>query len=98
MSIFSRLNKVSWIADVFTPLAVILMEVFWLYPWLVFIGKLPGLVTVQKTPLSLLSLIFLLGLSFIATRFFLKRKWPMPWIQTKYHGMRLGGDFSRVAY
>ena len=81
MSVFSRLNKVSWIADVFTPLAVILMECFWLYPWLVFIGKLPEL-QVQKTPLSLLSLIFLLGLSFVATRFFLKRKWPMPWIQT----------------
>ena len=81
MSLFSRLNKVNWIADVFTPLAVILMECFWLYPWLVFIGKLPEL-QVQKTPLSLLSLIFLLGLSFIATRFFLKRKWPMPWIQT----------------
>ena len=81
MSIISKLNKVNWIADVFTPLAVILMEVFWLYPWLVFIGKLPAL-TVQKTPLSLLSLIFLLGISFIATKFFLKRKWPMPWIQT----------------
>jgi uncharacterized membrane protein len=80
MSLFSRLNKISWIADIFTPLAVILMECFWLYPWLVFIGKLPEL-QVQKTPLCLLSLIFLLGLSFIATRFFLKRKWPMPWIQ-----------------
>jgi hypothetical protein len=57
------------------------MECFWLYPWLVFIGKLPDL-QVQKTPLNLLSLIVLLGFSFIATRFFLKRKWPMPWIQT----------------
>ena len=30
----------------------------------------------------MVSLIFLLGISFIATRFFLNRKWPMPWIQT----------------
>ena len=80
MSVFSRLSKVSWIADVFTPLAVILMECFWLYPWMVFIGRIPDL-QVQKIPLSLLSLIFLLGLSFVVTRFFLKRKWPMPWIQ-----------------
>ena len=97
MSVFSRLNKVSWIADVFTPLAVILMECFWLYPWLVFIGKLPGL-QVQKTPLSLLSLIFLLGLSFITTRFFLKRKWPMPWIQISIMACGLGGNFSGGAY
>jgi len=80
VSVFSKLTKVSWIADVFTPLAVILMECFWLYPWLVYIGKL-SIVSIQKTPLSLLSLIILLGFSFIATRFFLKRKWPMAWIQ-----------------
>jgi hypothetical protein len=81
VSVFSRLSKVSWIADVITPLAVILMECFWLYPWLVFIGKLPEL-QVQKTPLSLLSLIFLLGLSFIAMD------------SDKYHGLRVGGNFS----
>ena len=39
MSILSRFKKVNWIADVLTPSAVILMEVLWLYPWLVFIGK-----------------------------------------------------------
>ncbi len=80
MAILSKLNRVNWIADVFTPLAVVLMEVFCVYPWLVFIGKLPAM-TFQKTPLSLLALIFLLGISFIATKFFLSRKWPMPWIQ-----------------
>ena len=95
MSVFSRLSKVSWIADVITPLAVILMECFWLYPWLVFIGKLPEL-QVQKTPLSLLSLIFLLGLSFIATRFFLKRKWPMPWIQISIMACGLAAIFLVV--
>ena len=80
MSVFSRLNKVSWIADVLTPSAVILMEGLWLYPWLVYIGKLP-MVATHQTPLSLISLIVLLGISFVATRFFLKWKWPTPWIQ-----------------
>jgi hypothetical protein len=81
VSILSRFKNVNWIANVLTPSAVILMEVLWLYPWLVFIGKDLGLDT-PKTHQSLLSLIFILGLSYIATKNFLKRKWPMLWIQT----------------
>ena len=80
MSIFSRLNKVNWITDVLTPLTVILMECFWLYPWLVFIGKLP-MFTVQKTPLTLLSLILLLGVSFATAKFLQRRRWSLLWIQ-----------------
>ena len=57
------------------------MEVLWLYPWLVYFGKVREL-DIPKTHLSLLSLIFVLGLSYIATKIFLKRKWPMLWIQT----------------
>lgn len=56
------------------------MECFWLYPWLIFIGKLP-MFTVQKTPLTLLSLIFLLGVSFVTARFLQRRKWSLLWIQ-----------------
>jgi hypothetical protein len=81
MSIFSRFNKINWIADILTPLAVILTEVFWLYPWLVYFGQ-NSMFTIQKTALSPLSLIITLGFSFIVTRFFLKQKWPMIWIQT----------------
>jgi hypothetical protein len=80
VSILSRFNRISWIADVLSPLTVILMEVFWIYPWLVFIGKLP-MFTVQKTPLTLLSLIFLLGISFVTAKYFQRRKWSLLWIQ-----------------
>ena len=80
MSFFSRFNKVSWIADVLSPLAVIMTDVFWLYPWLIVIGKLP-LLAVQRTPLSLLSVIFIIGMAFIISRFFLSRKWSLLWIQ-----------------
>ena len=80
MAFLTRFKKVNWIADIFSPLAVILMEVFCLCPWLVFIGRWP-MVTGPRTPLSFLSLLFLLGGSFITTRFFLKRKWSMAWIQ-----------------
>jgi hypothetical protein len=81
VSIISRLKKVNWIADVLTPAAVILTDVFWLYPWLVYFGQ-NSVFTIQKTALNPLSLIIILGLSFIVTRFFLKQKWPMIWIQT----------------
>ena len=97
MSILSRFKKVNWIADILTPLAVILMEVFWLYPWLVFIGKVLGS-TFQKTPLSLLSLIFLLGFSYIATKYFPETKMADAVDSDKYHCLRIGSDFPRVAY
>ncbi len=80
MTFFTGFKKVNWIADVFPPLAVILMEVFSLCAWLIFIGSLP-MVTNDRPPLTLWSLLFLLGGSFIANRFFLKRKWPLSWIQ-----------------
>ena len=99
MSIISRFKKVNWIADVLTPSAVILMEVLWLYPWLVFIGKERGLDT-PKTHLSLLSLICVIGLSYIATKIFLKRKWSMLWIQTSIIACGLVGIFLvlRIEY
>jgi hypothetical protein len=30
-----------WLATVIYPLAVVLMEVFWVYPWLVWLGTWP---------------------------------------------------------
>ena len=70
-----------------------------MYPWLVYIGKLPEL-QVHQTPLSLVSLIFVLGLSFVVTRFFLKRKWPMPWIQISIMACGLAAIFLvlRLSY
>jgi len=80
MAFLAGLKKVNWIADIFAPLAVILMEVFCLCAWLIYIGSLP-MVTNPRPALGFLSLLFLLGGSFVVTRFFLKQKWPMVWIQ-----------------
>ncbi len=80
MAFMAGLKKVNWIADIFAPLAVILMEVFCLCAWLIYIGRLP-MVTNPRPVLGFLSLLFLLGGSFVVTRFFLKRKWPLAWIQ-----------------
>jgi Domain of unknown function (DUF4129) len=80
VNLFAGFKKVNWISDIFPPLAVILMEVFPLSAWLIFIGSLP-MVTHDRPPLTFWSLLFLLGGSFLANRFFLKRKWPISWIQ-----------------
>jgi hypothetical protein len=80
VNIVSRLAALNWIAVVLTPVAVILMEAFWVYPWLLLIGRW-RILTIQQPPLSMASVIFLLGISFITTRFLLKRNWSLWQIQ-----------------
>ena len=76
-----RLPYLNWISVVFTPVAIVLMEVFWFYPWLVWTGKLEFF-TEDRPPLSLASVIFLLGASYLATRYLLNRDWSESWIRT----------------
>jgi Na+-transporting methylmalonyl-CoA/oxaloacetate decarboxylase gamma subunit len=66
---------------------------------LIFIGSLP-MVTNDRPPLTFWSLLFLLGGAFIASRFLLKRKWPMSWIQITIMGCGLVAIFLvlRVEY
>ncbi len=80
MTIVHRLANLNWVAVVLSPLMVMLMEAFWVYPWLAWVGKWPVLVW-QRPPLSLASLILLLSVSFFITRFFLSQRWPLRWIQ-----------------
>ena len=80
MAFFAGFKKLNWISDIFSPLAVILMEVCCLCAWLIYIGSLP-METTPRPALGFLSLMFLLGGSFVVTRFFLKQKWPLAWIQ-----------------
>jgi hypothetical protein len=83
MVITDRLSRVNWITSVLLPLAVILMEVLWVYSWLVWIPKFEKwpFIEVQSPPLSLVSLVLLFGVSYFTASFFQKRKWPMVWIQ-----------------
>ena len=83
MGVIDRLSKVNWITSMLLPLSIILMEVLWVYSWLVWLptfGKWP-FIGVQRLPLSLVSLVFLLGASFFIARFLQKQKWSMAWIQ-----------------
>jgi hypothetical protein len=99
LSIFYRLSNLNWIAVALSRIAVILMEVFWVYPYLVWLGQWQA-IGWQRTPLSLASLIFLLGASFLVTRFFLNRKWSLLWVQLAVIFCGLAAIFAvvRVEY
>ncbi len=72
----SRTGKFDWLAVIFYPLAVILMEAFWIYPWLVWLGGWP-IYSEQRPVLSLASVIIVLAVSLLVTRVVLRQKWPM---------------------
>ena len=81
MRVIHRLANLNWVAVFLFPLMVILMEVFWVYPWLAWTGKWPEL-DWQRSPLSLASLVLIIGISFLVTRFFVSRRWSLWWIQS----------------
>jgi hypothetical protein len=56
------------------------MEAFWVYPWFIWAGTWPVL-DWKRPLLSLISVILLIGVSFIVTRFFLSRSWRLRWVQ-----------------
>ncbi len=68
-------GKFDWLANVIYPLAVVLMEAFWLYPWLVWVGGWP-VFTVSRPLLSLVSVIIVLAVALLVTRVVLRQKWP----------------------
>jgi hypothetical protein len=71
----NRLRNIDWLAVVIYPLAVVLMEAFWVYPWLVWLGVWP--VFVESRPaVSLASVIIVLALSLIVTRATIRQEWP----------------------
>ncbi len=80
--VFTRENR---LAGVLYPVLVILMEAFWVYPWLIWIGYLSEF-SQAKALVSLPSVIIVLALSVAATRFFLKRKWSIALVRAAIIG------------
>src|SRR4030042_3086084 len=76
----NRFKGLDWLAAVFYPLAVILMEAFWVSPWLNWVGIWP-LFRESRPVLSLVSVIIVLAVSLMITRIFSKQKLPMSAIQ-----------------
>ena len=76
----NRFKNFDWLAVVFYPLAVILMEAFWVSPWLGWLGVWP-IFAEPRPVLSLASVIIVLAVSLLVTRVSLKQKLPMWAIQ-----------------
>lgn len=81
MNVFVRqLSRLNWIATVIIPAAVVLMEVYWLYPWFIWLGEM-DMLSMPRAPLSIGGVIFLLGGGFVVTRYLLNREWPLNWVR-----------------
>jgi hypothetical protein len=65
-----------WLATVLYPLAVVLMEVFWVYPWLVWLGSWP-IFGGGRPVLSLASVVVTLAVSLLVTRLALRQAWSL---------------------
>ncbi len=73
-------KNIDWLAVVFYPLAVILMEAFWVAPYLGWIGVWPFF-TESRPVLSLASVIIIIVLSLVITRIFTRQQWSLWKIQ-----------------
>jgi hypothetical protein len=76
MSLKSGLAASDWVIGFSLPVSVILMDVFWVFPWLLWMADIPTPAWTTP-PLSLVSLAILLGASSFSTRFILTRKWSL---------------------
>jgi hypothetical protein len=69
-------GTIDWLAKVFYPLAVVLMEAFWVYPWLAWVGSWPAFHG-GRPVLSLASVVITLVVSLLVTRQALKQAWGL---------------------
>lgn len=81
-------KRIDWLASVLYPLAVILMETFWLYPLLIWVGSWQMFAETRPV-LHILSIIIVLAVSLAVTRMTAKRDWPLPVIRTTIIGAGL---------
>ncbi len=65
-----------WLATVLYPLAVVLMESFWVYPWLIWLGSWPAFAE-SRPALRLASVIITLAASLLVTRLAFRQKWGL---------------------
>ncbi|MFH1486492.1 MAG: DUF4129 domain-containing protein [Chloroflexota bacterium] len=75
-----RLRNSNWLKNVFLPVALCAMEVCWLYPWVLWLDlwAFPEWGQPALNPLSVFGIIIL---STFSTRYLLRQKWSMGWVQ-----------------
>jgi len=84
----NRLGNFDWLAVVFYPLAVILMEAFWVSPWLSWLGVWP-VYPEPRPALHLASVVIVLVASLLVTRILFRQKLPMWSVQCTIIGLGL---------
>jgi hypothetical protein len=92
----TQVKKTDWLATVFYPLSVILMEAFWVSPFLNWAGTW-GLFRESRPVLNLLSVIILLTASLVITRLAPRLKMPMWGTQTVIIGSGVLALFLVIA-
>jgi hypothetical protein len=86
MTARESIKRFDWMGVVLYPLAVILMESFWVYPWLAWIGGWP-MWSESRPPLHLISVIVTLVLGLALTRYLADREhWRLAWIRAAIIG------------
>ena len=81
----NRLNKINLLNNGFYPLSVILMESFWVFPWLLWLGTWQTF-SGQRPAISLGALIIVLVISLVITRIATRQNWPLWVIRTAIIG------------
>ncbi len=86
MGMMQRFKGFDWLAGFFYPLSVILMETFWVYPWLVWVGGWSFFAEARPV-LGLGTVILVLVVSLLTTRLFLRAPWRLRYVR----GAVIGG-------
>ena len=84
----NRLRHTDWLAVGFYPLAVVLMEAFWVSPWLAWLGGWP-VFPAPRPVLGLGPVVFTLAVSLLVTRVVTRQKWPVRLAQAAIIGAGL---------
>ena len=85
----NRMKTLDWLADVIYPLVIILMETFWVYPWLVWLGSFP-VFEQQRPPLSMASVFIGLAAATLVIRLLLRPKFAVGLVQAAVIACGLG--------
>ena len=86
------IRDTDWLAVAVYPLTVVLMEAFWVFPWLLWLGLWP-MFAEHRPALSLPAVIIVLIVSLVLTRVSIRRQdWPLWLIRT----VVIGGGFAAM--
>jgi hypothetical protein len=72
----NRLKNTDWLATFLYPLFVVLMETFWVYPWLLWMGTLHVFLP-PRPALSLAAVFIVMAAAVLTVRYLIKPQWSL---------------------